>query len=170
MWIIQGGKKSSPIRSDAYFLEGRFSTQENKHRIGWDWTFFHLVLFAPPDQKKLKILQLFIIRVADRRFKLEQNIGTEIPCAGSILFRGDPIWCLFSWLESVTQWAVCMGTWCKTHILILPFIFFIDKSLDSITWLMTQCRYWSFGHTYSVTETISSKFLVFNQGVRLNWE
>ncbi len=29
-------------------------TQENKDRI--DWTFFHLVLSTPPDQKKLKIL------------------------------------------------------------------------------------------------------------------
>ncbi len=30
----------------------------------------------------MKILQLFIIRVADHRFKLEQKIGTESPCAG----------------------------------------------------------------------------------------
>ncbi len=72
------------------------STQENKLRIGSDWTFFHLVLSTPPDQKKLKILQHFIIRVADHRFKLEQKIGTESPCAGSILFRSGPIPCLFS--------------------------------------------------------------------------
>ncbi len=27
------------------------STQENKHRIGSDWTLFHLVLSTPPDEK-----------------------------------------------------------------------------------------------------------------------
>ena len=63
---------------------GRFRLR--KISIGSDWTFFHLVLSALPDQKKLKILQLFIIRVADHMFKLEQKIGTESPCAGSILF------------------------------------------------------------------------------------
>ncbi len=68
------------------------STQENKHRIGSDWTFFHLVLSTPPDQNKLKMLQVFIIRVADHRIKLEQKIGTESPCAGSIfvLIQSDP--------------------------------------------------------------------------------
>ena len=29
----------------------RVSTQENKHRIGSDWTLFHLVLSTPPDEK-----------------------------------------------------------------------------------------------------------------------
>ena len=53
-----------------------------KISIGSDWTFFHLVLSTPLDQKKLKILQLFIIRVADHRFKLEQNIGTESAWSG----------------------------------------------------------------------------------------
>ncbi len=67
-----------------------------KHPIGSDWTFFHLVLDVSPDQKKLKILQLFIIRVADHRFKLEQKISTESLCAGSILFRFGPNPCLFS--------------------------------------------------------------------------
>ncbi len=59
-------------------------TQENKHRIGSDRTFFHLVLSAPPDTKKLKILalQFFIIRVADHRLKLKQKIGTESPMRG----------------------------------------------------------------------------------------
>jgi hypothetical protein len=52
-----------------------------KISIELDWTFFHLVLSAPLDQKKLKILQLFIIRVANHRFKLEQKIGTESPYA-----------------------------------------------------------------------------------------
>ncbi len=67
--------------------------QENKHGIGSDWTFFHLELSTPPDQKKLKILQLFIIRVADHRFKLEQKIGTESPCAGFnfVPIRSDPM-------------------------------------------------------------------------------
>ncbi len=27
------------------------STQENEHRIGSDWTLFHLELSTPPDQK-----------------------------------------------------------------------------------------------------------------------
>ena len=67
--------------------------------IGSDWTFFQFVLSTPPDQKKFKILQLFIIRVADHRFKLEQKIGTESPCAGSILFRSGPTPCLFSGVE-----------------------------------------------------------------------
>ncbi len=44
------------------------STQENKHRIELD--FFHLVLSTPPDQNKVKILQLFIIWVTDHRFKM----------------------------------------------------------------------------------------------------
>ncbi len=63
---------------------------------GSNCTFFHLVLSSPLDQKKLKILQLFFVRVADHRFKLEQKIGTESPCAGSIFFRSGPIPCLFS--------------------------------------------------------------------------
>jgi hypothetical protein len=41
-----------------------------KIRIGSDWTFFHLALSTPLDHKKFKILQLFIIRVVDHRFKL----------------------------------------------------------------------------------------------------
>ena len=45
-----------------------------KISIELDWTFFHLVSSARLDQKKLKILQLFIIRVANHRFKLEQKI------------------------------------------------------------------------------------------------
>ncbi len=51
--------------------------------FGSDWT--------SSGPKKLKILQLFIIRVADHRFKLEQKIGTKSPCACSILFRSGPI-------------------------------------------------------------------------------
>ena len=70
-------------------FKGRFPLR--KISIGSDWAFFHFVLSAQPDQKKLKILQLFIIRVADHRFKLEQKIGTESPCASSILFRSSPI-------------------------------------------------------------------------------
>ncbi len=58
------------------------STKENKHRT--ELSPFCTIHTAGP--KKLKILQLFIIRVADHRFKLEQKIGTESPCAGSILF------------------------------------------------------------------------------------
>ena len=57
------------------------------HRIGSDWTFYHLVIIHTTGPKKLKILQLFIIRVADHRFKLQQKIGIESPCAGSILLR-----------------------------------------------------------------------------------
>ena len=38
-----------------------------------------------------KILQLFTIWLENHRFKLEQKIGTESPCAGSILFRSDPM-------------------------------------------------------------------------------
>ena len=47
------------------------------------------IIRTTPEQKKLKILQLFIIRIADHKFKLEQKIGTESPCAGSIFFRSD---------------------------------------------------------------------------------
>ena len=71
------------------------STQEKKS-IESDRAFFYLVSSTPPDQTKLEILQLFIIRVADHRFKLEQKIGIESPRAGSILFRSGPIPCLFS--------------------------------------------------------------------------
>ncbi len=39
-------------------------TQENKDRIGLG--FFHLVLWTPPDQEKLKILQFLIIRFGDQ--------------------------------------------------------------------------------------------------------
>ncbi len=55
------------------------STQENKHRP--DWTFFHLVLSTPPYQKVENTSTLYH-QVADHRFKLEQKIGTESPCAG----------------------------------------------------------------------------------------
>ncbi len=61
-------------------------TLENKHRIGLD--FFPSCIIRSAGLKKfnLKILQLFIIRAEDHRFKLEQKIGTESPCADSILF------------------------------------------------------------------------------------
>ncbi len=86
------------------------STEENKHRMRSDWTFFHhLVLSAPPDQKKLKIVQLFIIRVVNHRFKLEQKTGSESPCVGSILFQSDP--CLFSQVEiSLNRVGKCLST------------------------------------------------------------
>ncbi len=38
--------------------------------------------------KKLKILQLFMI---GSQVQLEQKSGNESPCAGSILFRSDPV-------------------------------------------------------------------------------
>ena len=64
------------------------------------------VLSAPPDRKKLKIMQLFIIRVADHGFKLEQKIGTESSCVGSILFRwSGPIPCLFFWLNRLLVYS-----------------------------------------------------------------
>ncbi len=50
-------------------------TEENKHGIGLD--FFASCISRSAGQKKLKMLQRFIIRVADHRFKLEQKIGTE---------------------------------------------------------------------------------------------
>ena len=59
------------IWPNVIILKGRFPLR--KISIGPDWTFFHLVLSAPSDQNKLKILQLFIIRVTDHRFKLEQT-------------------------------------------------------------------------------------------------
>ncbi len=109
------GSHLSPIVGDLYCIlfkqakdlhakDRPVSTQENKHRIGSDWTFFHLVLSTPPDQKNLKILQLFIIRVADHRFKMEQKIGTKSPCAGSILLRSGPILCFFlEWKSAFTM-------------------------------------------------------------------
>ena len=57
-----------------------------------DWTFFHLKLSIPPDQKKFKILKLFIMFL----FNQEQKIGTKIPCIGSFLFQSGLIPCLFS--------------------------------------------------------------------------
>ena len=68
----------------------------NKNREHWLFSILH-VLSAPPDQKQLKIFQLFIIRVADHRWT--QKIGTDSLCAGSILFRSGPIACLFSWVK-----------------------------------------------------------------------
>ncbi len=41
--------------------------------------------------KKVENTSTFIIQVADHGFKLEQKIGTESPCAGSILFRSGPM-------------------------------------------------------------------------------
>ena len=79
------------------FCQVHKSTQENKYRIGQD--FFPSCIIHTTGQKKLKILQLFIIWVADHRFKLEQKIGTDTQCAGSILFRSGPIRCLSSWVE-----------------------------------------------------------------------
>ena len=65
---------SDPVRSHAYFPDWKpafrhirtcglrpIPTQENRHWIGLNWTFFHLVLSAPSDQWILKTLQLFII-------------------------------------------------------------------------------------------------------------
>ncbi len=53
-----------------------FTQESTSDRIELD---FFSILHYPqlPDRKKMKILQLFIIRVADHRFKLEQKIGTE---------------------------------------------------------------------------------------------
>ena len=64
-----------------------------KISIGSYWTFFHLVIIHTAGPEILKILQLFIIRVADHRFKLEQKIATESPCVGSIFFpiQSDPM-------------------------------------------------------------------------------
>ena len=55
------------VRSPQYrnLAKGRFPLS-----IGSDWTFFQLVSSTPPDQKN------------ESRFKLEQKIGTESPCAG----------------------------------------------------------------------------------------
>ena len=66
--------------------------------------FFQLVLSAQLAQKKLKILQLFIIQVVDHRFNLEQKIGTKSPCAGSIC--SGPIPCLFFQVK-IDLWSVC---------------------------------------------------------------
>ena len=41
--------------------------------------------------KRVENTSTFIVQVADHRFKLEQKIGTESPCAGSIFFRSDPM-------------------------------------------------------------------------------
>ncbi len=65
-----------------------------KISIGWDRTgLFPSCIIRTARPKRLKILQLSTMRVADHRFKLEQKIGTEI---GSILFRSGPIPYLFS--------------------------------------------------------------------------
>ncbi len=66
-----------------------------------DWTFFHLVLSTPADYKKLKILQIFFIRVGDHRLKLEQKIGTENPMRG---FNFVPIRPYFpEWKSALTR-------------------------------------------------------------------
>ncbi len=44
------------VRFYKVLVLGPVFTRENKHRIGSDWTFFHLVLSASPDQNKVKIL------------------------------------------------------------------------------------------------------------------
>ncbi len=75
------------------------STQENKHRIGLDFFPSCIIHTAEPKKVENTSDQLFIIRLADHRFKLEQKIGTESPCTGSILFRSGPIRRLFSVVE-----------------------------------------------------------------------
>ena len=73
--------------------KGRFPLR--KISIRSDQTGLVSILYSPHRRTKnrLKILQFFIFRgaFADHRFKLEQKIGTESPCACSILFRSDPI-------------------------------------------------------------------------------
>ena len=54
----------------------------------------------------------------DHRFKLGQKIGTESPCAGSILFRSVPIPCLFSGVEIGLKSVTCL-TFGKGEILAL---------------------------------------------------
>ncbi len=95
-----------------------FLPPSRETRIRSDWTFFHLVLSATLDQKKLKILQLFIIRVADHRPKPKQKIGTKSPFAW-LQFCSDPvpIPCLFSWLEigikrdGMSKWTKTLPAW-----------------------------------------------------------
>ncbi len=73
--------------------KGRFPFR--KISIGSDRTgLFYLVLSALPDQKKLKILQLFIIRVADHMFKLGQKSTEQksVPKAHArVQFCSDPV-------------------------------------------------------------------------------
>ena len=72
------------------FRKGRFPLR--KISTESDWTFFHLVLSAPPDTKKLKILQLFIIWVADHRFKVSNWNRKLVPKAHArVQFCSDPV-------------------------------------------------------------------------------
>ncbi len=78
--------KSKPRNKTPMDTKGRFPLR--KISVGSDQPGLFLsciIHIAGP-----KIFQLFIIRVADHRFKLEQKIGTESSCAGSILFRSGP--------------------------------------------------------------------------------
>ena len=56
-------------------------------------------LIRAPDQKKLKIFQLFIIRPATSPDQSEPKISTDGACADIVLIRSSPFRCLFSGVE-----------------------------------------------------------------------
>jgi hypothetical protein len=77
-----------------HLRKGRFPLRKITDRIG---LFSILYLSAPPDQKQLKILQLFIIRIVDHRFKLKQKNWYRKPMRGFdfVPLRSDPILVIF---------------------------------------------------------------------------
>ena len=66
--------------------------RENKHRIGLD--FLLSCVICTPGPKIVENTSTLYYMGCGHRFKLKQKIGTESSCAGSILFRFDPIPCL----------------------------------------------------------------------------
>jgi hypothetical protein len=56
-------------------------------------------LIRGPDQKKLNIFQLFIIRPATSPDQSEPTISTDGACADFVVFRSGPNRCLFSGVE-----------------------------------------------------------------------
>ena len=72
------------------------STQENRHRIGLDLCIIHTAGLKKVENTSTFYLILSYLILSGLGIKLEQKIGIESPCAGSILFRSGPIRCLFS--------------------------------------------------------------------------
>ena len=64
-----------------------------KISITSNWTFFRLVLSTPPDQKKLKILQLFIIQGCGSQVQTGTENWYQKPMCGFnfVLIRRNPM-------------------------------------------------------------------------------
>ena len=99
------------------------STQEEKHWIGLGAFPSCIIHTARP--KKLKVCQLFIIRVADHRFKLEQKPYAQVQfCSNPMLIflcgNRPLIFTIEACLLLVSLWCRC--TFLQCYILVGNFL------------------------------------------------